>query len=71
MSHGAVLGRRGEGRDLDRSEVDAIVQRMACMTMERRDAQASERRRGYADLDPELAWEQWEADKSAGQPGSV
>ena len=28
--------------------------------MKRRDAQALERSRGYADLDPELVWEQWQ-----------
>jgi hypothetical protein len=27
--------------------------------MEPRDAQKLERERGYSDLDPELAWEQW------------
>ena len=31
----------------------------ACIAMEHRDAQTLERSRGYADIDPELAWEQW------------
>jgi hypothetical protein len=34
--------------------------------MEPRDAQTFERMRGYADLDPDLAWEQWKAVRDAG-----
>jgi hypothetical protein len=32
----------------------------ACMMMAPRDAQALERSRGYRDIDPGLAWEQWQ-----------
>ena len=36
-----------------------------CMAVEHRDAQKLERSRGYADLDPELAWEQWQLDRAS------
>jgi hypothetical protein len=44
---------------LDRDEVERITHQAACITMTHEDARALERKRGYADLDPELAWEQW------------
>jgi hypothetical protein len=49
------------GRALTRAEVEAIVEKGVCMTMEPRDAQKLERSRGYSDLDPEQAWDQWRA----------
>lgn len=45
---------------LTRAEVEAIRDRAACMTMSVADAQRLERGRGYADLDPELVWPQWQ-----------
>lgn len=48
------------GRPLERAEVEAMVKGAACMTMEHADARELERSRGYADLDPERAWEQWQ-----------
>jgi hypothetical protein len=47
------------GRPLTRDEVEATRDHGACIAMEPRDAQTLERERGYCDLDPELAWEQW------------
>jgi hypothetical protein len=51
---------RSKARPLTRSEVEQIVSKGAVVAMEPRDAQALERSRGYADLEPELAWEQWQ-----------
>jgi hypothetical protein len=47
------------GKPLTRDEVEAARDQGACIAMEPRDAQKLERERGYSDLDPELAWEQW------------
>ncbi|HZN57079.1 MAG TPA: hypothetical protein VFD71_03310 [Planctomycetota bacterium] len=49
-----------QNKPLTRPQVESIRDKGACMTMERRDAQKLERSRGYADLDPELVWEQWQ-----------
>jgi hypothetical protein len=49
-----------KGRQLDRDEVESIRDGGACVVMTARDAQVLERSRGYADLDPDLAWEQWQ-----------
>ena len=53
------------GRPLTRTEVEAARDRGVCMAMKPRDAQKLERSRGYADLEPELVWEQWAAMKGA------
>lgn len=45
---------------LNRKQVEAARDAAACITMSHRDSQKLERSRGYADLDPELAWEQWQ-----------
>jgi hypothetical protein len=50
---------RRQGRALTRAQVESIRDESACIAMAPRDAQAMERSRGYADLDPELAWQQW------------
>jgi hypothetical protein len=47
-------------RPLTRQQVEDARDNAACITMKHRDAQALERSRGYADLNPELAWEQWQ-----------
>jgi hypothetical protein len=49
-----------ESKPLTREQVETIRDEGACLTMEPRDAQRLERSRGYADLDPELVWEQWQ-----------
>jgi hypothetical protein len=46
---------------LDRQAVEALRDNSSCIAMEPRDGLVMERSRGFADLDPELAWEQWEA----------
>ncbi|MFO0583211.1 MAG: hypothetical protein U0229_13150 [Anaeromyxobacter sp.] len=51
---------RKAGRPLTREEVERITTEAACIAMKPADAQAMERSRGYADLEPELAWEQWQ-----------
>jgi hypothetical protein len=50
---------RKRGRPLTRHDVEATRDQGACIAMEPRDAQKLERERGYRDIDPELAWEQW------------
>jgi len=45
---------------LTRQEVEAARDHASCIAMEHRDAQRLERSRGYADLDPELVWQQWQ-----------
>lgn len=47
------------GRPLTQKQVEAARDQGACIAMDPRDAQKLERSRGYADLDPERAWEQW------------
>jgi len=49
------------GKPLTREQVEAVRDRGVCVAMQPRHAQQLERSRGYADLDPELAWEQWQA----------
>jgi hypothetical protein len=48
------------GKPLTKKQVEAARDQGACIAMEPRDAQKLERERGYADLDPELVWEQWQ-----------
>jgi len=50
---------RTRGTPLTRQDVEATRDQGACIAMEPRDAQRLERERGYCDIDPELAWEQW------------
>lgn len=49
-----------QGRRLTRPEVEGIVSNSAAVAMTRADALSVERSRGYADIEPELAWEQWQ-----------
>jgi len=58
----AVLAATEEkaGRPLTREEVEDLASKCTCITMDHRDAQALERSRGYADIDPSRAWEQWQ-----------
>jgi hypothetical protein len=48
------------GQPLTREQVEELTSQAVCMTMEHSDAQKFERERGYADLDPEQAWDQWQ-----------
>jgi hypothetical protein len=48
------------GRRLRRGEVKRLTRKGACMMMTHADAKNLERGRGYADLEPELAWRQWQ-----------
>jgi len=45
---------------LRRDEVEQITSKAAVIAMKPRDARGMEPQRGDADLDPELAWEQWQ-----------
>jgi hypothetical protein len=53
----AILAAQPE--KLTKKQVEAIRDDGACVMMTPRDVQRLERERGYADIDPELAWEQW------------
>lgn len=48
------------GRYLRREEVERITSEGTCMMLPHAEAQQFERGRGYADLEPELAWRQWQ-----------
>ncbi|WP_218854690.1 DUF4261 domain-containing protein [Paractinoplanes atraurantiacus] len=48
------------GRPLRRDEVERLTDDSTCMMMSHADAKNFERGRGYADLEPELAWSQWQ-----------
>ena len=52
------------GKPLTREQVLATRDNGVCIAQAPRDAQRLERGRGYADLDPELVWEQWTAVRS-------
>ncbi|HEY6723249.1 MAG TPA: hypothetical protein VI197_04430 [Polyangiaceae bacterium] len=51
---------RSEGRPLTEHEVEKLVSNSTSIAMEPKDVRALERARGYADIEPELAWEQWQ-----------
>jgi hypothetical protein len=51
---------RSKSTALTRREVDAFVAERPSIAMNPRDAASLERTRGYADIEPELAWEQWQ-----------
>ncbi|MBL8923118.1 MAG: hypothetical protein JNJ54_29985 [Myxococcaceae bacterium] len=57
----ALLEAASKGRRLTKAEVLAIRDRASVMAVEPRMLAKLERERGYADLDPELVWEQWSA----------
>ncbi len=48
------------GKPLTKKDVETARNQGVCIAMEPRDAQKLERERGYSDLDPELAWQQWQ-----------
>jgi len=49
-----------KGRPLSRDELQTLVSNCPAIAMNPRDARALERSRGYADIEPERAWEQWQ-----------
>jgi hypothetical protein len=55
-----IAAERSKGRPLTQTEVEQIVSNGAVVAMEPRDAVLLERSRGYADIEPALAWEQWQ-----------
>lgn len=55
---------RQAGKPLTQKQVEKVRDEGACIAMQPRDVQALDRSRGYADLDPELAWPQWQARRS-------
>jgi hypothetical protein len=55
---GALEAQRG--RPLTEAQVLAARDGGACIMMAPRDAQRLERSRGYVDLEPALAWAQWQ-----------
>lgn len=48
------------GRPLRRDEVESITDACPAVELSQREAQMMERARGYADIEPRLAWEQWQ-----------
>jgi hypothetical protein len=56
-----LAAERTKGGPLARSEVESVVDAAPSIAMAARDVQALERSRGYVDLEPRLAWEQWRA----------
>ena len=51
---------RSKGSALTKDEVDRLIEEAPAIAMEVADATALERSRGYADIEPRLAWEQWQ-----------
>lgn len=49
-----------QGKPLSREQVEALTGEGTTMTMDPEDAIAMERSRGYADLEPQRAWAQWQ-----------
>lgn len=52
------------GRPLTQTEVERLREKGTCVAMELADAIGLERVRGYADIEPDLAWEQWQVVRS-------
>ncbi|MBK6685997.1 MAG: hypothetical protein IPG45_16100 [Deltaproteobacteria bacterium] len=48
------------GRPLSAREVESVVAQSCAVAMELKDKIRLEKSRGYADLEPDLAWEQWQ-----------
>ena len=48
------------GVSLTKEQVEKIRDEGTCIAMERRDSQQLEHKRGYSDIEPTLAWEQWQ-----------
>lgn len=61
---------RSEGRPLTQHEVEKLVSNSTSIAMEPKDVRALERTRGYADIESELAWEQWQIVRAGLDGGS-
>jgi len=59
-----MAAERDQGRPLTRLEVANIVSSSPVVAMTPTDALAVERSRGYADIEPERAWDQWQIVRS-------
>jgi hypothetical protein len=55
-----MAAERSKGAPLSEKEVRDIVDDSSAVAMSPADALSLERSRGYADIEPELAWEQWQ-----------
>ena len=55
-----MAAEKRKGAPLTKQQVEAIRDRAVCISMKPRDARAMERSRGYADIEPERAFEQWQ-----------
>lgn len=55
-----VSAERSAKRPLSPPEVEAIVEKASAIAMDAADAAVLERKRGYADIEPQRAWEQWQ-----------
>jgi len=51
---------KANGKPLTRKQVEKMTREAPCITMEHAEAAKLQRERGYADLDPDHAWEQWQ-----------
>jgi len=59
--HAVLLAMEAQsGAPLTREQVESLRDRATCIAMTALDAQQLERSRGYADLNPEHVWEQWQ-----------
>jgi hypothetical protein len=59
---------RSRGMPLTKRELEELVASSPAIAMEPRRALAVERSRGYADIEPELAWEQWQIVRQSIEP---
>ncbi len=55
-----VAKEREKGAPLTREEVEEITDKAACIAMPRHARKKVDEARGYKDIDPEQAWEQWQ-----------
>jgi hypothetical protein len=51
---------REKGTALTREEVEEITDKAECIAMPRHARKKVDESRGYEDIDPEQAWEQWQ-----------
>lgn len=51
---------RAKGSALTREEVDAITESVPCVALTPEQRASVDKRRGYDDIDPERAWEDWQ-----------
>jgi hypothetical protein len=55
-----TFAERSKGSPLSQADVETLTSNASAIAMEPQQALAMERSRGYADIEPELAWEQWQ-----------